>query len=153
MVLHPAVIYFCKKRERMKNTMEEYRNYIQLEGKTGLFKNCVDFMYVDIPATEESTPYADRLFMIGGFDWVDFRGDFTHNDYEYIIAWCRVPIKHVEKTKQILEALKTGIPLLGYKDYQKFCEEVFMPMTESDNIREVKDYLKKEVKLCTPRGK
>lgn len=125
--------------------MEEYRNYIQLEGRTGFFKNKVDFMYVDIKATEESTPYADRLFMLCHYDWINFKGDFEHNDYDYILVWCRIPAKHIKKFKGIMEDLKSGIPILGHTDYQKFCEEIFMHMT-ADNIRDVEDYLKRGAK-------
>ena len=109
----------------------DYKNYIQLDRKAGLFKNNVDFIYVDIPATDEYAPYADRLFMLNNYYWVKFKGDFKHDDHEFVI-----PSKYVAEFKSVMNLLKTGIVLLGHSNYPKFCKDVFTKRFEDRDIIE-----------------
>ena len=114
----------------------DYKNYIQLDGKTGLFRNNVDFIYVDIHETDEYAPYEDRLFMLNNYYWVKFKGDFKHDDHEFVIVWCRIPSKHVAEFKSVMNLLKTGIILLGHPNYPKFCKDVFTKRFKNRDIIE-----------------
>ena len=44
------------------------------------------------------------------------------NDSEYIVVFCKVKKKDREKFLESLNLLETKMELMGYSDYEEFCE-------------------------------
>mgnify|MGYP006914575442 FL=1 len=89
-------------------------NYICLtSSKLSRYKQ---YMYVDC------NYLADDLFIKNKIT-VKFEGDFTKDDSDYIFVYCKVKKKDHDKFIKTLGELKNKMLIMGYSDYESFCEE------------------------------
>ena len=90
-------------------------NYICLtSSKLSRYKQ---YMYVDC-----KNYLADDLFIKNKIT-VNFEGDFTNDDSDYIFVYCKVKKKDHDKFIEILGELKNKMLIMGYSDYESFCEK------------------------------
>ena len=54
---------------------------------------------------------------------VKFEGDFTKDDSDYIFVYCKVKKKDHDKFIKTLRKLKNKMLIMGYSDYESFCEK------------------------------
>lgn len=90
-------------------------NYIYL--KSSNFLKYRRYMYVDC-----KNYLADDLFIKNKIT-VKFEGDFTKDDSDYIFVYCKVKKKDHDKFIKTLGELKNKMLIMGYSDYESFCEE------------------------------
>ena len=90
-------------------------NYICLtSSKLSRYKQ---YMYVDC-----KNYLADDLFIKNKIT-VNFEGDFTKDDSDYIFVYCKVKKKDHDKFIETLGELKNKMFLIRYSDSESFCEE------------------------------
>lgn len=90
-------------------------NYICLmSSKLSRYKQ---YMYVDC-----KNYLADNLFIKNKIT-VKFEGDFTKDDSDYIFVYCKVKKKDYDKFIKTLGELKNKMLIMGYSDYESFCEK------------------------------
>lgn len=90
-------------------------NYICLtSSKLSIYKQ---YMYIDC-----KNYLADDLFIKNKIT-VKFEGDFTKDDSDYIFVYCKVKKKDHDKFIETLGELKNKMLIMGYSDYESFCEE------------------------------
>lgn len=75
------------------------------------------YMYVDC-----KNYLADDLFIKNKIT-VKFEGDFTKDDSDYIFVYCKVKKKDHDKFIKTLGELKNKMLIMGYSDYELFCEK------------------------------
>lgn len=90
-------------------------NYIYL--KPSNLSRYRRYMYVDC-----KNYLADDLFIKNKI-MVKFEGDFTKDDSDYIFVYCKVKKKDQDKFIKTLGELKNKMLIMGYSDYESFCEE------------------------------
>lgn len=91
------------------------KNYIPLRSsKLSKYKQ---YMYVDC-----KNYLADDLFIKNKIT-VNFEGDFTKDDSDYIFVYCKVKKKDHDKFIKTLGELKNKMLIMGYFDYESFCEK------------------------------
>lgn len=91
------------------------KNYIPLRSsKLSKYKQ---YMYVDC-----KDYLADYLFIKNKIT-VNFEGDFTKDDSDYIFVYCKVKKKDHDKFIETLGELKNKMLIMGHSDYESFCEE------------------------------
>lgn len=91
------------------------KNYIPLRSsKLSKYKQ---YMYVDC-----KNYLADDLFIKNKIT-VYFEGDFTKDDSDYIFVYCKVKKKDHDKFIETLGELKNKMLIMGYSDYESFCEK------------------------------
>lgn len=91
------------------------KNYIPLRSsKLSKYKQ---YMYVDC-----KDYLADNLFIKNKIT-VNFEGDFTKDDSDYIFVYCKVKKKDHDKFIETLGELKNKMLIMGYSDYESFCEK------------------------------
>lgn len=90
-------------------------NYIYL--KSSNFSKYRRYMYVDC-----NNYLADDLFIKNKIT-VNFEGDFTKDDSDYIFVYCKVKKKDHDKFIETLGELKNKMLIMGYSDYESFCEK------------------------------
>ena len=90
-------------------------NYIYL--KSSNFSKYRRYMYVDC-----KNYLADDLFIKNKIT-VKFEGDFTKDDSDYIFVYCKVKKKDHDKFIKTLGELKNKMLIIGYSDYESFCEK------------------------------
>lgn len=89
-------------------------NYICLtSSKLSKYKQ---YMYVDCKN------YLDDDLFIKNKIRVKFEGDFTKDDSDYIFVYCKVKKKYHDKFIKTLGELKNKMLIMGYSDYESFCE-------------------------------
>lgn len=54
---------------------------------------------------------------------MNFEGDFTKDDSDYIFVNCKVKKKDHDKFIETLGELKKKMLIMGYSDYESFCEK------------------------------
>lgn len=54
---------------------------------------------------------------------MNFEGDFTKDDSDYIFVYCKVKKKDHNKFIETLGELKNKMLIMGYSDYESFCEK------------------------------
>lgn len=90
-------------------------NYIYLRSsKLSKYKQ---YMYVDC-----KDYLADSLFVKNRIV-VNFEGDFKKEGSDYAFIYCKVKKKDEEKFINTLGELKNKMLIMGYSDYELFCEE------------------------------
>ena len=90
-------------------------NYICLtSSKLSKYKQ---YIYVDC-----KNYLADDLFIKNKIT-VKFEGDFTKDDSDYIFVYCKVKKKDHDKFIKTLGELKNKMLIMGYFDYELFCEK------------------------------
>ena len=90
-------------------------NYICLtSSKLSKYKQ---YMYVDC-----KNYLADYLFIKNKIT-VNFESDFTKDDSDYIFVYCKVKKKDHDKFIKTLGELKNKMLIMGYSDYESFCEK------------------------------
>lgn len=90
-------------------------NYICLtSSKLSRYKQ---YMYVDC-----KNYLADDLFIKNKIT-VKFEGDFTKDDSDYILVYCKVKKKDHDKFVETLGELKNKMLIMEYSDYESFCEK------------------------------
>ena len=90
-------------------------NYICLtSSKLSKYKQ---YMYVDC-----KNYLADDLFIKNKIT-VNFKCDFTKDDSDYIFVYCKVKKKDHDKFIKTLGELKNKMLIMGYSDYESFCEK------------------------------
>lgn len=91
------------------------KNYIPLRSsKLSKYKQ---YMYVDC-----KNYLADNLFIKNKIT-VNFEGDFTKDDSDYIFVYCKVKKKDYDKFIETLGELKNKMLIMGHSDYESFCEK------------------------------
>ena len=90
-------------------------NYIYF--KSSNFSKYSRYMYVDC-----KNYLADDLFIKNKIT-VNFEGDFTKDDSDYIFVNCKVKKKDHDKFIETLGELKNKMLIMGYSDYESFCEK------------------------------
>lgn len=90
-------------------------NYIYL--KSSNFSKYRRYIYVDC-----KNYLADDLFIKNKIT-VNFEGDFTKDDSDYIFVYCKVKKKDHDKFIETLGELKNKMLIMGYSDYESFCEK------------------------------
>ncbi len=90
-------------------------NYIYL--KSSNFSKYRRYIYVDC-----KNYLADDLFIKNKIT-VNFEGDFTKDDSDYIFIYCKVKKKDHDKFIETLGELKNKMLIMGYSDYESFCEK------------------------------
>ncbi len=90
-------------------------NYIYL--KSSNFSKYRRYIYVDC-----KNYLADDLFIKNKIT-VKFEGDFTKDDSDYIFVYCKVKKKDHDKFIETLGELKNKMLIIGYSDYESFCEK------------------------------
>lgn len=93
----------------------EYKNYLQLR------KFSLRYVYYCIIDADEYL--ADELFIRHKVK-VKFEHEYAKHGTKYLCIFCKIKKKDKLKFLQALEELKSKMLLLGYLDYQKFCEEL-----------------------------
>ena len=88
-------------------------NYIYLKSST--LSKYKQYMYVDC-----KNYLADDLFIKNKIT-VNFEGDFTKDDSDYIFVNCKVKKKDHDKFIETLGELKNKMLIMGYSDYESFC--------------------------------
>lgn len=90
-------------------------NYICLtSSKLSRYKQ---YMYVDC-----KNYLADDLFIKNKIT-VKFEGDFKKDNSYYIFVYCKVKKKDHDKFIKTLGELKNKMLIMGYSDYESFCEK------------------------------
>lgn len=92
-----------------------YKNYFRLE-KFSLWFDYYCFV-------DAARYLADALF-ISHKVRVWFKQEYLKEGTNYLIIFCKVRKKDKEEFLAALEELKSKTLLLGYNDYQDFCEEL-----------------------------
>ncbi|MDO4978151.1 MAG: hypothetical protein Q4E53_12920 [Eubacteriales bacterium] len=87
-------------------------NYIELDT---VFPFSKQYAYVDV-----SEHLADRLFIDDKIR-VKFINDMMSKDYPYCIVFCKIRKRDKDLFMKSLEKLKDKVLLLGYTDYEEFC--------------------------------
>lgn len=90
-------------------------NYICLTSSN--LSKYMRYMYVDC-----RNYLADDLFIKNKIT-VKFEGDFTKEDSDYIFVYCKVKKKDHDKFIETLGELKNKMLIMGYSDYESFCEK------------------------------
>ena len=90
-------------------------NYIYL--KSSNFSKYRRYIYVDC-----KNYLADDLFIKNKIT-VNFEGDFTKDDSDYIFIYCKVKKKDHDKFIETLGELKNKMLIMGSSDYESFCEK------------------------------
>ena len=54
---------------------------------------------------------------------MNFEGDFTKDDSDYLFVYCKVKKKDHDKFIETLGELKNKMLIMGHSDYESFCEE------------------------------
>ncbi len=85
-------------------------------------------MYVDVPEHK-----ADRLF-IDHKVRVWFDGDFRKEDTPYISVLCHIRKRDEKEFLEALSGLSRIVTLLGYRNYDEYCEELLTMVTISNKI-------------------
>jgi len=93
----------------------DYKNYYTLE-KFSLRHDY--YCFVD---TEKYL--ADELFIRHRVS-VKFQQEYQKDGMNYLIIFCKVRKRDKEEFLEALKELKNKMLLLGYTDYQDFCEEL-----------------------------
>ena len=92
----------------------EYKNYFPLKK----FSLRYDYYcFVDVEKY-----LADELFIRHKVQ-VKFKQEYQKTGMNYLLIFCKVRKKNKTKFLEALEELKSKMLLLGYEDYQNFCEE------------------------------
>lgn len=90
-------------------------NYICLtSSKLSKYKQ---YMYVDC-----KNYLADDLFIKNKII-VKFEGDFIKDDSDYIFVYCKIKKEDQNKFIKTLGELKNKMLIMGYSDYESFCEK------------------------------
>lgn len=90
-------------------------NYIYL--KSSNLSKYRRYIYVDC-----KNYLADDLFIKNKIT-VNFEGDFTKDNSDYIFVYCKVKKKDHDKFIKTLGELKNKMLIMGYSDYESFCEK------------------------------
>lgn len=90
-------------------------NYIYL--KSSNLSKYRRYIYVDC-----KNYLADDLFIKNKIT-VNFESDFTKDNSDYIFVYCKVKKKDHDKFIKTLGELKNKMLIMGYSDYESFCEE------------------------------
>lgn len=90
-------------------------NYIYL--KSSNLSKYRRYIYVDC-----KNYLADDLFIKNKIT-MNFESDFTKDNSDYIFVYCKVKKKDHDKFIKTLGELKNKMLIMGYSDYESFCEE------------------------------
>ena len=97
-------------------------NYICFGGKFWL-----RYMYVDV--NRNSNYIADSLFYKREIP-VNFKDEMVRNGDNYRVIFCKIKKKYQKKFEEALEELKTKMNLLGYTDYEDYCNNLMKELEE-----------------------
>lgn len=96
--------------------------YIRLNGRF-----FVNYMYVDLNVDENYV--ADSLFYKRKIP-VKFGEEFSADDEKYRCIFCKVRRKYIPAFEEALQELPTKMNLLGYADYEEYCENLLAELCE-----------------------
>ena len=99
------------------------KHYISLGGKF-----YAHYMYFDIDANEHYV--ADSLFYKRKIPVV-FKDEMHRDGDKYKAIFCKVKRKYKDKFEEALEELKNKMSLLGYNDYEEYCQKILKEMDEA----------------------
>ena len=99
-------------------------NYHSFDGL--FFRN---YMYVDLNV--DSGYAADSLFYKRKIP-VKFKDEMVREGDKYRVIFCRIPKKFRQAFEEAMEELKTKMCLLGYNDYEEYCESLMKELEEDE---------------------
>ena len=99
-------------------------NYICFGGKFNL-----KYMYVDIDRNYDYV--ADSLFYKRRIP-VTFKDEMVKPGDKYRIIFCKIKKKYQKQFEEALEELKSKMHLLGYNDYEEYCERLMNELDETE---------------------
>ena len=98
-------------------------NYIKFNGIFGL-----RYMYVDI--NRDYDYVADILFYKRQIP-VHFKDEMVKEGDKYRIIFCSIKKKYQKQFEEALEELKDKMHLLGYTDYEDYCERLMKELDKA----------------------
>ena len=104
--------------------MENNMNYICFGGKFNL-----RYMYIDV--NRDRNYLADSLFYKREIPVV-FKDEMVKQGDKYRVIFCRIKKKYQKQFEEALEELKNKMQLLGYNDYEEYCERLMNDLAEAD---------------------
>ena len=97
-------------------------NYICFKGKFW-----VRYMYVDI--NRDYDYIADSLFYKRQIPVV-FKDEMIKAGDKYRLVFCKIRKKYQNQFEEALEELKTKMNILGYTDYEEYCDNLMKELNE-----------------------
>ena len=82
------------------------------------------FLYIDV-----KDYLADPIF-INHQVRVKWTREFSHKNSPYLVIFCKVQKKDVEKFKTAMEDLEKKMLICGHKDYDKLAKEIIKDITK-----------------------
>lgn len=99
------------------------KHYISLGGKF-----YAHYMYFDLNV--EKNYVADSLFYKREIP-VKFKDEMVRDGDKYRAIFCKVKRKYKDKFEEALKELPTKMSLLGYNDYEEYCQNILKEMDEA----------------------
>lgn len=110
--------------------METIKNYIDITGRFQLFTK--SFAYIDAGDNSTRTYLADQIFINKKLTVKFDKGELHNNGNQYIVIFCKVKKKDVNLFKECMNDLRNKMILLGYKDYDDCCKEIWDSLESCD---------------------
>lgn len=82
------------------------------------------FLYIDV-----RDYLADSIFMNHELE-VKWVREFSHKKSPYLVIFCKVPKKDVEKFKTVMGELEKKMLICGHRDYSKLAKEIIEDITK-----------------------
>ena len=98
------------------------KHYLCLGGRFN-----IGYMYFDLNVDEGYV--ADSLFYKRNIP-VKFKDELAREDDKYRVIFCKVKRKYIKDFEEALEELKTKMELLGYLDYEEYCNNIIALLDE-----------------------
>lgn len=103
-------------------------NHIPI-GRSGRFFS--HYVYADL-----KDYVADQIFLDNDLRHIRFREEFqkTINEEEYVIVFCRIRTKDIDKFKKCMDQLQKKIRVCGYLGYEEVCDQLEKIVEEGRNV-------------------
>ena len=89
----------------------------------------VYYMYIDV--NRDHDYIADSLFYKRKIP-VHFKDEMVRDEDKYRIIFCKIRKKYRKQFEDALEELKNKMHLLGYTDYEEYCERLMVEIAETE---------------------
>lgn len=95
------------------------------------FKQLFGYGYMYVDAYINDHYVADSIFIRNRIP-IKFEETFESPDSDYCICFCKVKKAYKEEMEKSFQELKTKMALLGFLDYESFCNEMFKTLNLND---------------------
>ena len=92
-----------------------YKNYCEISHRLIPFRK--KFMYIDV-----EDYLSDDIFETNNLSIRILDTEFKQKDSDYVISFCTIYSKDVDKFIECMDRLKIKIQIFGYKDYEEICQ-------------------------------